>query len=55
MHAAAKALAEKKYPDLRSALKAALAGPQRTPKDAERDKYRHPVDTLAFFGLGSPR
>jgi predicted methyltransferase len=51
MHAAAKALAEKKYPDLASALKAALAGPQRPPKDAERDKYRHPEKTLAFFGL----
>jgi predicted methyltransferase len=51
MHAAAKALADKKYPDLKAAMKAVLAGPQRAPKDAERDKFRHPAETLAFFGL----
>ena len=51
MHAAARALADKAYPDLRSALKAATAGTHRRPGDAERDKYRHPQETLAFFGL----
>jgi predicted methyltransferase len=51
MHAAAKALAEKKYPDLKAAMKDVLAGPQRKPGDADRDKYRHPAETLAFFGI----
>jgi predicted methyltransferase len=51
LHAAAKALADKKYPDLRAAMKAVLAGPQRKPAEVERDKYRHPGETLAFFGL----
>jgi predicted methyltransferase len=51
MHAAAKALAEKPYPDLRSALTAAMAGSDRKPGNAARDKYRHPLETLSFFGL----
>jgi predicted methyltransferase len=50
-HTAAKALAEKKYPDLKAAIKAVLSGPQRTAKDVERDKSRHPAETLAFFGI----
>jgi predicted methyltransferase len=32
-------------------IKASLAGPQRTPKEVARDAYRHPAETLAFFGL----
>jgi len=32
-------------------LRAALAGPQRTDKEKLRDAYRHPAETLAFFGL----
>ena len=32
-------------------LKAALAGAHRTEKNRARDVYRHPVETLAFFGL----
>ena len=32
-------------------LKAALTGNQRTPKEVARDGYRHPVETLEFFGL----
>jgi predicted methyltransferase len=51
VHAAAKALADKKYADLRGAMKAVLAGPQRGPGHADRDKYRHPAETLAFFGI----
>ena len=34
-----------------SALSAALAAPTRTPANAARDKYRHPAETLTFFGL----
>jgi predicted methyltransferase len=51
LHAAGKALADKKYGDLRAAMKAVLAGPQRKPAEVDRDKYRHPSETLAFFGL----
>jgi predicted methyltransferase len=32
-------------------LKAAVAGPQRLAKEAARDKYLHPIETLEFFGL----
>jgi predicted methyltransferase len=32
-------------------LAAAIASPARTPKFAARDKYRHPLETLRFFGL----
>ncbi|MDZ7589924.1 MAG: methyltransferase [Rubrivivax sp.] len=34
-------------------LKAVLAGPQRTPAFAERDGWRHPYETLSFFGIRS--
>src|SRR5690606_32813130 len=34
-----------------SALDAALAGPARTLEDRTRDAYRHPRETLEFFGL----
>ncbi|GAC1625871.1 MAG: class I SAM-dependent methyltransferase [Nevskia sp.] len=34
-----------------SALTAAVANPARTPEFALRDRYRHPVETLEFFGL----
>jgi predicted methyltransferase len=45
MHAEAKALAEK------GNLKATLAGKHRKPGEADRDKFRHPAETLAFFGF----
>ncbi|MEG3180794.1 class I SAM-dependent methyltransferase [Sphingomonas sp. LT1P40] len=32
-------------------LKAAVAAPTRTPANIARDKYRHPAETLAFFGV----
>ena len=51
MHAAAKALAEKTYPTGKAAIQAAMAGKHRKPSHVERDKYRHPVETLDFFGL----
>ena len=33
------------------AIAAAVAAPERTPADRARDRYRHPAETLAFFGL----
>jgi len=35
----------------RSALVAAVAAPTRTPANVLRDRYRHPVETLSFFGV----
>jgi predicted methyltransferase len=35
----------------RSALAAAIASPARTPANVARDRYRHPAETLAFFGV----
>jgi predicted methyltransferase len=51
LHAGAKALTEKAYPTLRAAIEAVAKGPQRKPGNAERDKYRHPLETLTFFGI----
>lgn len=34
-----------------AALRAAIAGDHRTPEFAARDAYRHPYETLRFFGL----
>lgn len=34
-----------------AAIAAAMRGSHRSPGAADRDKYRHPVETLAFFGL----
>jgi predicted methyltransferase len=34
-----------------SPLDAALAAPTRTPANVARDKYRHPSETLTFFGV----
>jgi len=33
------------------ALKAAIAAPTRTPANVARDRYRHPYETLSFFGV----
>jgi predicted methyltransferase len=35
----------------RTALAAAIASPARTPANVARDRYRHPAETLAFFGV----
>ena len=51
LHAEAKKLAEKKYATAKAGIQAAMAGHHRKPGSAERDKYRHPVETLDFFGL----
>lgn len=37
--------------DASSALDTALAGDWRTPEFVARDQYRHPKETLAFFGI----
>ena len=51
LHAQAAALAGKAYPSLETAMKAVLASKVRKPGDADRDKFRHPLETLSFFGL----
>ena len=35
----------------RTPLAAAVAAPTRTPANVARDRYRHPVETLTFFGV----
>ncbi len=32
-------------------IEAAIAGPHRSAENRARDRYRHPAETLAFFGL----
>src|SRR3712207_7416924 len=34
-----------------AALSAAIAAPHRTPANVARDPYRHPLETLSFFGV----
>lgn len=46
--APALAIAENKPAD---PIAAAVAAPTRTPASVARDKYRHPAETLAFFGV----
>ncbi len=36
---------------VQQALEAAINGPQRTPAFKKRDRYRHPLQTLEFFGI----
>ncbi len=47
----AKALAATRYPNAKAAITAALKGKHRKPSSAPRDVYRHPLETLEFFGL----
>lgn len=35
----------------RGPIAAAVASPARTPANVARDRYRHPAETLAFFGI----
>jgi predicted methyltransferase len=37
--------------DQRNALQAAIAAPTRTAANTPRDRYRHPFETLSFFGV----
>ena len=50
LHAEARALASKTYATPKAALDAVLAGKHRKPSNVARDKYRHPAETLTFFG-----
>ena len=36
---------------LPAGLQAAIDGPQRDPANRLRDRYRHPLETLSFFGI----
>ncbi len=47
----AQALADKSYASGKEAIKAAATSKARKPGSADRDKYRHPVETLEFFGF----
>ena len=38
-------------PDAPTTLAAAVAGPWRLPADRARDRWRHPAESLAFWGL----
>ncbi|MDK2761745.1 MAG: methyltransferase domain-containing protein [Sphingopyxis sp.] len=40
-------------PKAGDAIAAAVAAPTRTPANKARDPYRHPAETLAFFGVKS--
>lgn len=43
--------AQHAVPAPKAAVAAAIAAPSRTPANVLRDKYRHPAETLAFFGV----
>lgn len=51
LHAEAKTLADKTFPSGKAAIQAAMAAKYRKPADVARDKYRHPAETLDFFGF----
>ena len=51
MHAEAKALASKTYASPKAALDAVVAAKYRKPSNAARDAFRHPKETLTFFGF----
>jgi predicted methyltransferase len=44
-------LVAKKFANTKAALQAIVASPHRTPGNSDRDRYRHPVETLDFFGI----
>jgi len=46
----AKALVDKAFPSNKAAIQGAMASKVRKPGHADRDKYRHPVETLDFWG-----
>jgi len=51
MHDAARALANADPATGRQAILAAMRGSHRAPGAVERDRYRHPAETLDFFGI----
>ncbi|PAL20157.1 class I SAM-dependent methyltransferase [Sphingopyxis sp. GW247-27LB] len=46
-----KATAQENADKGEDAITAAVAAPSRTPANTARDRYRHPAETLAFFGV----
>lgn len=44
-------LRNKDFPNPKAAINAVLKSPHRVPGNPERDAFRHPLETLAFFGL----
>ncbi|MBP6629061.1 MAG: class I SAM-dependent methyltransferase [Kofleriaceae bacterium] len=51
LETAALQLAERRWKDTTEALTTILASPHREPGNAERDAWRHPLETLTFFGV----
>jgi predicted methyltransferase len=51
LRAKVQTLVDTKHRSPEAALKAILASPHRTQGNAERDRYRHPLETLTFFGI----
>lgn len=51
LHKSAGALAQKKYANPKAALTAIVKSNHRVPGHSDRDQYRHPVETLTFFGI----
>jgi predicted methyltransferase len=50
IRAEVKALTEKAFPSGKAAITAAMAGKHRAAGNADRDKHRHPAETLDFWG-----
>jgi predicted methyltransferase len=51
LRAEVKALSDATYFNLKTGLTAALKSAHRAPGNAARDVYRHPMETLTFFGM----
>lgn len=51
VRAGVRALVSADYKDSKAALEAILKSPHRMPGNADRDQHRHPIETLAFFGI----
>lgn len=44
-------LRNKDFANIKAAVNAVLKSPHRVPGNAERDAFRHPMETLTFFGI----
>ena len=51
MHKKAAGLTKRKFASEKQALRTIVASNHRVPENKKRDKYRHPVETLLFFGV----
>lgn len=49
--AAGSVVAQANQTEVKARLEKAVNGPQRTPAYKKRDRYRHPLKTLMFFGI----